>query len=332
VNSDSIKKYFTRKEVLLPLKIKYIKKINVTEIGKGQNNRNFMISINKKNFVLRINIDPDDPEKTDREFIILNALKNTLIAPIPYYKDTTKKYFNNTLMVTSFIKGRPLIKKDHRTIKNIAKLLAKVHTINPEEIGGIIHLNNKNKYSDPMKIINNRIIIIKKEQILRRDINVLKQILTEKYAPKDKLKQLVHGNFWLGNILVDNKEYKLVDFENTTFNDPAIDLAHTLEDFGFTFNQLEEQELIEEYIKETNDLDIKKRLEIYRTLDRVNSFLRQTQFYLNIKNKHFDKLVLLQYPEKKEFKKLIEYNEKLHVYKDIYVQTTKILRNCKRIV
>ena len=128
---SKIKSYF---ENLEPNKIGLDKKIkvkSVSKLGMGDANANFIVKTNQGNFVFRMSIQKKND--MDEEFFGLRALEGLNIAPKAWIHDKSKKLFEGSFIILSYIEGKICPQKKSfytiKRIKKLGKLLGEVHNI-----------------------------------------------------------------------------------------------------------------------------------------------------------------------------------------------------------
>ena len=70
------------------------REISILKLGGGENNINFLVSINKKKYVFRIGVRKEYQKNMEREFDALSKIP-TGFGPIPIFFDDSKKPIHN---------------------------------------------------------------------------------------------------------------------------------------------------------------------------------------------------------------------------------------------
>ncbi len=294
---DKIKSYFEKlKPGKLGLKGKL--KVNAVEkLGMGTGNANYLVKVNNKKFVFRLNMDPKNKNKSRKEFFGLKTIEKKGISPKALVLDESRKEFDSDLLILSYIEGiesnkiKPYLSKN--MMKNLGKLCGEVHSI---KISGklnqllvyavdpkVFYKNLKKEYLIYIyKNIKNKLFL---EMIKQTYSNLGKKILEKKPPIRLVLSQ---GDFCEQNIIVKGNKYGLIDFEDLELTDPAAQVAHIFIDFGKPFDEKQKKIFLNEYFKKyraESKEEFMKRVESWIPLKRIAVFLWSIWHVLKIKNK-----------------------------------------------
>lgn len=256
-----IKEYFKK---VNPLKFKSDEKISkIVKLGRGESNLNFLIQTTKNRYMMRLDI-INNLVRFKQEYEILTKLESLDIAPKPLFIDTTKKHFNDSFMILSYIEGETLDKLNKKIYLphyiKLAEKLANLHKLN-------LNLVNKTSSFEERLIRTERIITgLKKdlEEFSEKDTLLemfeiyhenLKRGLKE-YKP---ILTFCHGDVCLPNVLFDKKEFFLLDWELAGNLDPALEISYHFYEFPYT---LEEKDgFLKRYLAIREDKTLIKRMQ-----------------------------------------------------------------------
>ena len=219
-----LKNHIKRKTNPELFNLKKYKTINVKKLAAGCYNINYLVKINSKHYVFRINVHRDAFEggNLEKEFATLKKL-NGFHSPKVFLLD---KKFKHPLIVEEFIKGNKISKLSNSLVKKIAKALAEIHLAfsskkrKPKSI--------KNKY---ISRFNKRLKLIRKNKkmfdTLSAYANKAKKYLDKKdlFFQKHAKNVFSHGDMHCGNIILRNGKVFFTDWENSKFDDPAFDIV-----------------------------------------------------------------------------------------------------------
>ena len=192
-------------------------------------------NINSK-FILRIfdneNI-PKHRQKTIKEYELLNILKNTNIpVQIPFLMDVSGNILTYPFLILQFIDGSTNfdLSKNNEFVNVFTSILIAIHkTILSDKINLILG-RCLNSHSEIVQEIL-------KNQNISKDIKTaLLQLQDISLTKNDNV--LIHGDFWLGNILwQNNKLVGVIDWEDACIGDPLLDVANARLELLLAFNE-----------------------------------------------------------------------------------------------
>src|SRR3989338_3688210 len=93
--------------VSTPVRVK-----SIHNLGMGECHLNYLVKIDNKKFIVRININENDPDKSRREYLALKAVDHLNIAPKVFYLHMATKKFNENFIVLEYIEGKTFRKKN----------------------------------------------------------------------------------------------------------------------------------------------------------------------------------------------------------------------------
>ena len=294
-----IKSYFEKlNPKKLGLKVK-IKVSSVKKLGIGTSNLNYLVSIGKKKFIFRMNMEPGFKNKSKKEFDALKIVEKIGIAPKVYLLDDSRKEFDSDFIILGYLEGKTSNKvKEYyqdKMFKKLAGLLAKMHSIPVK--GKVNKLGKKDYggYESSVKFLKksylnyiNKHISNKKflEMLDETFLNLKKSIPKEKYSPRIVVSQ---GDFCEQNIIVNNGKYSLIDFEDLELGDASSEIAQIFVTFGEPFDEKQKEIFLKEYIKSVERKfdyeELKDEIEKWVPFLFFNIFLWSIKHVLRIKNK-----------------------------------------------
>jgi aminoglycoside phosphotransferase (APT) family kinase protein len=241
-------------------------KISVSKLGMGSSNLNYLVSVDGKKFVFRIDMQFEKKNKILNEYNSLKALQHLDIAPRPILVDTSRSIFDSDLLILEYVEGIPTNKVKpvlaDWLIKKIAKLLAKVHSApigrSLVEIKKSSSTKGYGSYLDFMEKVHTNYIYKK----LRN--KELKQLIRDKshelrdYTSKFSFSPFVvlsQGDFCQQNIIVKNNKLHLIDFESTQLTDAASEISHIFCTFRKPFSMKQRAIFLKEYKRNMGKVD-----------------------------------------------------------------------------
>lgn len=319
------------KEIIKNLKpellgVDEIKIQSFKKLGLGECNLNYLLNIENKKFLCRVNIDKENSNKIEIEYENLKKIEHLGIAPKALYFHMRNENFERDLVILEFIEGKPF-RMGQKTftdeqIKKLSQTLSRLHSQN-------IKLSNKDKtpYLEVFKYAKEFVTEINKYTSNKYESELNEIILkVNKIIPKtnDALYRLVHGDVCPQNVVETKNEIKLIDWESVSYSDPARDIVNVLVDFGLKNNQLEL--FYSEYFKNRDDESLLERVKIHQVLTRTNYSLWEIMRTFEIINKELPKEYLQKTSAKvhlnearkqfRELKKLIVVSN-LKIFNDL---------------
>jgi len=239
-----IKDYF---KLLKPSDLGLNKKIivkSVKKLGQGTSNLNYLVNINGKKFVIRINANPNDIKKSGREFQNLKMIEKLKISPRPILLEENKNYLGADFLIVDYLEGKTVdntkIYFSDFMIKNIAKLLAKIHSTKiTKDMKNQLTVNPGNPETIFAKVINIYLRYIKDNIQNKRFWKMINESIAKtrknlKKIPRTKTLVLSQGDFCEQNIVYNKGKFRLIDFEDLELTNPIEQIAHITIDFGKT--------------------------------------------------------------------------------------------------
>ena len=269
---------------------------SISKLGQGTGNLNYLVKVNKKKFVFRINMDPKNKTKSKKEFNSLKIIEAYDFGPKAILLDDSRKVFDSDVLILEYLEGKTTNKTKNylkdEMYKQVAKLCGRLHSVNlttklkkldkNETFYGpknqikfvktnyLSYLNSNIKNKELLKMINETFV------------NQKKEISNKKYSTDVVLSQ---GDFCEQNIVVNKNQYELIDFEDLELTDRSNHLGSIFSDFGKPFTEKQKKIFLKEYIKLTkvDEKELIERIEKWIPLKLFEIFLWSLKHFLKIK-------------------------------------------------
>ena len=252
----------------------------VQQFEGGQSNPTFLLETPAERYVLRKQPPGEllpSAHAVDREYRVMSALQDTKV-PVPKMLSLCEDsaVIGTKFYIMSMVEGRlytktalPEIPKSQRRpiYHDMVRILAQLHSLVPDDIGLGSFGKPGNYFERQVSRWSRQYQASETESILAMDelIEWLPAHLPEQGPPV-----VVHGDYRLGNVLLDEEEPKIVavlDWELSTLGDGLADLGYWCQEYygetsekpgmiaGQDLDDLgipTEQELIEKYCESLN--------------------------------------------------------------------------------
>lgn len=187
---------------------------------------------------------------------------------------------NLLLVMFNFIDGQPLKDYSKNTILKMAKLLAKLHKITPE-IEEACHeffhisiqpnlmqslsvLESTSKFANPYMNALRKLVLPRKKEMIKYHDLLLHLQSTVPAIQQERV--LCHGDLWLGNIIRQQDEFILIDWETSLIAPLERDL------FFYIYKNIEFETFLKSY-----ENHLGKEVVLYLDLIRFYSYRRVLQ-------------------------------------------------------
>lgn len=278
-----LKKYLKKREFRYAVGLS--KKAELEFLAQGEYNINFLVKDGAEKYVLRVNLGSQMNLKNQisYEFSALEALAPTGVTPRPYYLDQSREDIDFGLLLMEYLPGRHL---DYRKdLKKAAEVFAKIHSLDSSENSTLIREDKPLTaiWNECSQLLDSYFNSELGSQEIKDFLKKMKYNLAEKKEKETELMALfpsaiVNTEVNSNNFLINDKKDSayLVDWEKPLITTPLQDLSHfmvpttTLWKTDFLFNQGEEEEFLQHYLKK-RDLDSNYR-EIRSALKLFNKF------------------------------------------------------------
>jgi len=228
------------------------KLINKPEIITGGiTNKVVKIDTDKSSYILKI-LSTKDIDRYEKSESIATIASNNGIDVISAIK-IDNKYVNHinglNIVLYPYYNGKVLLTKELTLehIKILANALGRLHSIKIDKIGDI-NKYEKNNFEYLYTLIDERDCF----NSFKNNYTEIKNIYDKVYESYSKLSNnysYVHKDFNRKNVLWNNMEYKIIDWETSTIDNPIIDFFNSA---WFLSNDIEEEKykvFTKEYLK-----------------------------------------------------------------------------------
>jgi thiamine kinase-like enzyme len=241
--------------------------IETKKLGLGQSNLNYLVKVDGKQFIFRINMDPNSPNKSKTEFDSLKIVEELGIAPKAFHYESSKDYFGETFIILEYLEGESLENKTigDETAEELARTVARLHNTS---IGHIRKKLRKNRSTKKAMLcrIKNRIDYInvkRKKYFLSEDwfsILLAKTFhgFNERKISIEPNCVLGHGDIAPQNVIMHDAKLVLIDWEDLGLIDAGIEIAIIFDSFDFSEEQKEK--FLREYLNSRKDPTIRRRI------------------------------------------------------------------------
>jgi thiamine kinase-like enzyme len=106
--------------------------VEILGLTPGTYNLNYHIKVDQKQFIFRINIEPQSglANQIEYEFRILKFLENHHLAPQAYYFDDSRQNFDFGILIEEYLQGHHLT-LENEDVSKVVELLARLHCLDP---------------------------------------------------------------------------------------------------------------------------------------------------------------------------------------------------------
>ena len=222
----------------------YSGQLEVLQFEGGQSNPTFLLRSGEHEYVLRKQPPGEllpSAHQVDREYRVMEALSRTSV-PVPkmYVLCEDLSVLGTKFYVMEHVRGRvfsdPLMgsaePRERRAVyEDLAEILAKLHTVDPEAIGLESFGRPGNYYARQISRWSKQYVASKTEVLPSMDR--LMKWLPENIPPTDET-VVVHGDYRLGNTIVHATEPRIVavlDWELSTLGHPLADVGYICQSY-----------------------------------------------------------------------------------------------------
>lgn len=204
--------------------------VEIMEMIPGTYNLNFHVRVSNRHFIFRINIEQQSglSNQIEYEFKALKFLEGHCIAPKPYYFDESKTYFDCSILIEEHFKG-PHLSFDGGDIREAAKLLGRVHSLNP---GGLSFMVWRDPLAETYKLAQADLwayeakrTVEKKTISLASKLLARSEICIEDHREKFRANTLNHTDPVRDNFIKSPQGLRLIDWEKPRLDDYTYDIC-----------------------------------------------------------------------------------------------------------
>jgi thiamine kinase-like enzyme len=231
MHSESIKiERYLRDLPPARLDLASIDAIEILDMTPGSYNLNYHVRVNHKEFIFRINIEPQSglSRQIEYEFKILKFLQNHRIAPKAYHFDVSQHIFDFGILIEEYLEG-PYLTLENDDVSRAVDLMARLHSLKPE---GMTFVVWKDPLPDTFELARNDLIFYESKKSSRKKIiRLAHKLLTKSEAALTNHRHLFHADslnhtdVGCDNFIKTAGELKLIDWEKPRVDDCSYDIC-----------------------------------------------------------------------------------------------------------
>ena len=296
-NKEEIKEYI---EQLSPevLKISEVSVRDITLLGSGESNLNYLADLGSKKVVFRLHLEDNTRDKPKKEYLILKKIECLNIAPKALLYDISNT--EGSFIILEYVEGNALpsdYQLSDKQFLTLAKELAVLHSSSVH--GGVP--KNKFSYSGYLARFEADIEYIKRKlqigKIKDTFVETLYKIdaVMRKDVRENKVKNLfsmTHGDIAPQNMVETDSGFKFIDWESAGIGDPAAEIVFVIDEIGFPITKKQKKLFVEEYFNYCKDPTLKERISLFKKLIRFEQVLWCIKRVYEIKDRELSKAYL----------------------------------------
>ncbi|KNF07255.1 phosphotransferase enzyme family [Gottschalkia purinilytica] len=252
----------------------------VNFLAQGEYNINFLIDSKNEKYVFRVNTGSQlgIENQIKYEYDSLKALETSGVTPKVFFVDDSKGFFDYGILIMEFLEGKPLNYK--KNVNNAAKIFAKIHSLDLEEVNTKHFLIEENIFSERIKESKKLLSNVLQSNKLSLEVKKMfhnfldwaeKNKNKEKYFIENKWHVINNTEVNSHNFIISDKKSYLIDWEKPVISDPCQDLTQflapttTLWKGNYILNREEKEDFFKVYTKyvKCKDNDIRERVNLY---------------------------------------------------------------------
>lgn len=196
----------------------------------GSYNLNYHVRVNHKEFIFRVNIEPQSglSRQIEYEFRILKFLQNHRIAPRAYHFDDSQLIFDFAILIEEYLEG-PYLTLENDDVSKAVDLMVRLHSLKPE---GMTFAVWKDPLPDTFELARNDLILYESKKSSRQKIiHLAHKLLTKSEAALMNHRHLFHADslnhtdVGCDNFIKTAEELKLIDWEKPRIDDYSYDIG-----------------------------------------------------------------------------------------------------------
>jgi thiamine kinase-like enzyme len=204
--------------------------IEILDMLPGSYNLNFHVRVHQKEFIFRINIEPQSglANQIEYEFQILKYLHNQRIAPEVYHFDDSRQCFDYDVLIEEYLEG-PYLTLENNDLEKVADLLTRLHSLKSKKMQWVTWhdplpdtyalAQNDLKYYESRGAANIKTIRLAKK--LLDNSEAVAQNNSHLYYPES----LNHTDVSCDNFINTAEGLKLIDWEKPRVDDCSYDIC-----------------------------------------------------------------------------------------------------------
>jgi thiamine kinase-like enzyme len=204
--------------------------IEILEMAPGSYNLNFHVRISPKDFIFRVNIEPQSglDAQIEHEFKVLKFVEGHGIAPRAYHYDVSRRYFEFDILIEAYLAG-PALPLEADYLPQVAELLTRLHSLDP---AGKPFMTWPDPLADTHELIRGDLIgyeAVKNPD--KETIRLARQVLAKSEEQLSKRRHLFqaerlnHTDLCCENFIITADGLRLIDWEKPRVDDVSYDLG-----------------------------------------------------------------------------------------------------------
>jgi aminoglycoside phosphotransferase (APT) family kinase protein len=212
------------------LGVESMESIKVLDMTPGAYNLNYHVRVNRRDFVFRINIEPQSglSDQIEYEFGVLKFLEGHGVAPKAYYLDNSRERFEYGILIEEYLNG-PHLSLEDEAGSDVAALLNRLHALAPGDNGWIVW---DDPLGDTYGLARCDLIVYEgKKSADRKVITLSKKLLGKIEARLGDHRSLYtpdclnHTDVACDNFIITSGGLRLIDWEKPRVDDPTYDVC-----------------------------------------------------------------------------------------------------------
>ncbi|UCD77724.1 MAG: aminoglycoside phosphotransferase family protein [Desulfobacterales bacterium] len=204
--------------------------IEILAMTPGSYNLNYHVRVDRKEFIFRINIDPQSglSNQIEYEFRVLKFLEGHGIAPKAYYFDDSRKRFDFDILIEEYLRGPPL-PLEKKYLPAVAQILMRLHSLEPRGVPLVIR---RNPLAGIFEQTRNELTAYaakmspdKKTIGLGQKVLAKSETLIGKHQQLFQADSLIHTDLCCENFVLTAGGLRLIDWEKPRVDDGIYDVA-----------------------------------------------------------------------------------------------------------
>ncbi len=204
--------------------------IEILEMTPGSYNLNFHVRAGQKDFIFRVNIDPQSglSNQIEHEFSVMKFLEGHGIAPQAFHFDDSRKYFDFDILIEEYLVGPPL-SLQKKYLPEVAELLTRLHALDPggrpfvirqDPLAGIYEMTRGDLSGYEAAISPDKKTISLAQKVLAKS-----GALLSKQRHLFQAESLIHTDLCCENFIKTTDGLRLIDWEKPRVDDYTYDIC-----------------------------------------------------------------------------------------------------------
>ena len=215
--------------------------VEILEMAPGSYNLNFHVRVGSKDFIFRVNIEPQSglDAQIEHEFNVLKFVDGHGIAPRAYHYDDSRRYFEFDILIEAYLAG-PVLSLEAGCLPQVAELLARLHSLDP---AGMPFMTWQDPLADTYELIRGDLAgyeAVKNPD--QKTISLAREVLSTSGQQLSKRRHLFqaerlnHTDLCCENFIITAAGLRLIDWEKPRVDDVSYDLGCFLSEPAQLYN------------------------------------------------------------------------------------------------